>query len=715
MDTEKNWLRNSGQNQRRSSAIMVVLLLGTGVLALFIFITNVTKFDGVGDLTLFQGGNGSPVDMVSSLVYPYYPDMVKSSLISDPVDGFHLHVTMSDPAGTNYLGVAIRGDFRPRESSILELEWRARGSYPGLEIHLLESTTSGQRGEVFTTLAGRIPETWITSTYPLSSFSFNMNHDPDSIGNKSLDLARILQLDIAVPAGADMALDIRSVRFIQDQRVLDRLVVAALVFLGAMFLIIVTLNRDLYPRRGTAPVSDAFTNRLAFVISSASILSAMAWRDYNPSLFPVLWFLGGIVILVILGDRLADPVRDSPLYQFRLLILFSTAVLFGLTWSQIGMIFFAMAVFVTYLDKPTIRQHLIITGMVLIVLLVGRYSESLAQKIPAFLMTLGSSAFMLFLGEILSSRSSSHQTRRILNLYEGIFHNSSEAIFTYGPDGTIETTNPGFERLVGGAWPGFTGRKIKDFVIESDWVLLDEPWPEGQVTRSLDLRFLHPDGSVRATLTRIHCIMEQGQVMAFQAIATDITERRRMEEELRKNNELLKGMAVKDSLTGVANRRFFDEQMAAEWQRALRQKSELALIVIDVDHFKHYNDTCGHQAGDESLKRIAACLGEQVRRSGELLCRYGGEEFAVILPHHGLKSAVALAERMREAVYDLAIPHGDRGFGDRVTISLGVACMDRSMIDAGQLFAAADKALYLAKAGGRNQTSSGIDRGALPI
>lgn len=172
--------------------------------------------------------------------------------------------------------------------------------------------------------------------------------------------------------------------------------------------------------------------------------------------------------------------------------------------------------------------------------------------------------------------------------------------------------------------------------------------------------------------------------------------------ELEAANRQLAALSTTDGLTGLANRRHFDTVWQEEWQRAARAGTALALLLIDVDNFKAYNDRYGHLAGDDGLRRVAAVLAREARRAGELVARYGGEEFVVVLPGAGVAEARAVAERIRAAVQDEAIPHAGADAGV-VTISLGLASgRPRHAEDAEALLREADGALYLAKQTGRN-------------
>jgi diguanylate cyclase (GGDEF)-like protein/PAS domain S-box-containing protein len=172
-------------------------------------------------------------------------------------------------------------------------------------------------------------------------------------------------------------------------------------------------------------------------------------------------------------------------------------------------------------------------------------------------------------------------------------------------------------------------------------------------------------------------------------------------------NRKLERLATLDGLTGISNRRSFDEALAREWQRALRQQSSLAILVGDIDSFKTYNDRYGHLAGDDCLRQVARAIAQTAKRSSDLAFRYGGEEFAVIAPETHLDGAMIVASNILESVRELQIPHAYSPVAPIVTISLGVASIiPRSNTDPSSLVAAADLALFEAKTRGRNRACS---------
>jgi diguanylate cyclase (GGDEF)-like protein len=188
--------------------------------------------------------------------------------------------------------------------------------------------------------------------------------------------------------------------------------------------------------------------------------------------------------------------------------------------------------------------------------------------------------------------------------------------------------------------------------------------------------------------------------------------REQLEDELRRagaalesHNVALKALAEKDGLTGLANRRLFEETLARELARARRAGTPFALILGDVDFFKKYNDRYGHVAGDDCLRKVAAAIALGARRPGDLAARYGGEEFAVILPDTGLDGAMAVAEKVRAAVAELRLEHAGGPAGE-LSLSLGVVSGLAATEADSAWVEAADAMLYEAKAGGRNRVAA---------
>jgi two-component system chemotaxis family response regulator WspR len=192
--------------------------------------------------------------------------------------------------------------------------------------------------------------------------------------------------------------------------------------------------------------------------------------------------------------------------------------------------------------------------------------------------------------------------------------------------------------------------------------------------------------------------------LAPQQLDKTSKELRETKRELERTKNELQRMSSLDGLTGIANRRRLDEYLEQEWLRAARGGKVISLIMIDIDHFKNYNDNYGHQGGDEVLRTVAQTLGIATHRPGDLVARYGGEEFAIVLPDTDAEGVLLVAANIMKCIENLNIPHAHSAAADHVTISMGIASvMPRKCDLPGTLIEAADKCLYEAKKTGRNR------------
>ena len=215
-------------------------------------------------------------------------------------------------------------------------------------------------------------------------------------------------------------------------------------------------------------------------------------------------------------------------------------------------------------------------------------------------------------------------------------------------------------------------------------------------------------GALIFLATGLYRLRVQGLTRRKAELVRLVGERTRQLEEanqrLEQANRALRRLSSLDGLTGIANRRQFDEVLDLEWRRSYRAEAPLSLLMIDIDHFKAFNDAYGHQRGDDYLKAIAAALRDGLNRPGDLVARYGGEEFVVVLPATDEAGAISCAERLRESVLTVEVPHERPGATLSATVSIGVATVHpREGSSSATLIAAADEALYRAKAEGRDR------------
>lgn len=258
-------------------------------------------------------------------------------------------------------------------------------------------------------------------------------------------------------------------------------------------------------------------------------------------------------------------------------------------------------------------------------------------------------------------------------------------VLASGTDTAVTRTNPHVVRVVA----------LSGVIVDSMNMIVN------QFQRESEARMARLKALQAMVLSAMLVVLLLEALFIFQPAVLTI---RRETENLAAANLELRRLSNSDGLTGIANRRLFEEFLAQEWQRAVRQRQALVLIMIDVDHFKYYNDTYGHQAGDDCLRRLADVLRANVKRTTDLVARYGGEEFVAVLPDTGADGAAEVAERLRIAVAALAIPHAASPVSGVVTVSLGAAAMlPAPGVSPAAIVAMADQAMYQAKQQGRNR------------
>ncbi|GGI21297.1 MAG: sensor domain-containing diguanylate cyclase [Oxalicibacterium faecigallinarum] len=223
-----------------------------------------------------------------------------------------------------------------------------------------------------------------------------------------------------------------------------------------------------------------------------------------------------------------------------------------------------------------------------------------------------------------------------------------------------------------------------------------------------DYRALTKDGDYVWIRDVVHVVRnDAGEVEALIGFMFDISERKKTEAKLIDLQKELEALSFKDGLTGVANRRMFDSVMELEWSNARRNNRPLALIIIDIDYFKQYNDCYGHIQGDQCLQRVAKTLASAATRSRDFFARFGGEEFMLVLPETDEASAVKVAERCRNLIFKEQIAHAQSAVSQILTISMGVGAIIPTHQDSISSFIdAVDRRLYAAKQKGRNCIAS---------
>lgn len=292
--------------------------------------------------------------------------------------------------------------------------------------------------------------------------------------------------------------------------------------------------------------------------------------------------------------------------------------------------------------------------------------------------------------------------------YRLLAENAGDVVVRLDLDGTRRYISPSITHLLGYEPSELLGHRPleivhPDHLADFEGALAD--MREGRKVVTLLNQTRHKNGEyvwVEASFRLVNDSVT-GAPGAIIAVMRDVSLRKAAEDELQAANAALQALATTDALTEIANRRSFDLALERECRRAKRARRSVAVIIVDVDRFKSYNDRYGHLAGDDCLRRVAVAMSKVVQRPGDLLARYGGEEFAVILPDTDRRGAALVANNMRCAIEALAIEHADSDYG-HVTISAGIgsAVVDHDGME-DILLHEADVALYQAKRGGRNR------------
>lgn len=225
------------------------------------------------------------------------------------------------------------------------------------------------------------------------------------------------------------------------------------------------------------------------------------------------------------------------------------------------------------------------------------------------------------------------------------------------------------------------------------------------IDHEADYRALKPDGSFVWIRDVVHVVRnEAGDVESLIGFMFDISDRKANEHEMQRLNRELEQLSFTDGLTGIANRRLFDSKLESAWTQSRAAQLPLSLIILDIDRFKNFNDIHGHLAGDDCLKRVASALLSVVRRAGDVVARFGGEEFILLLPETDQSTAHEMAQACLREIADLRIAHGGSDVSDCVTASFGVATANAYHDQSPNNFVEeVDRLLYRAKTTGRNR------------
>ncbi len=288
---------------------------------------------------------------------------------------------------------------------------------------------------------------------------------------------------------------------------------------------------------------------------------------------------------------------------------------------------------------------------------------------------------------------------------------AAESIVITDVDGKILYVNPAFKKLTGftsqqvlGKLPSMWSSKSHPATFyKKMWqtILSGKTWSGEVLNKKID-------GTKYSAILSIGPVIdEKKRLVAFIAVHTDITKIRKLESALARVNRKLKKISIHDALTGIYNRRHFNDSIINEWKDAARNHSTISAIMIDVDHFKKYNDYYGHQMGDQCLKKIAQKLKTALKRPRDMAMRYGGEEFIVLLPNTDFEGGMTVANLIMSQIRKLKIPHENSETAQFVSVSMGLATVTpKTKSTAKNFLSELDRLLYSSKKNGRNQITA---------
>ena len=294
--------------------------------------------------------------------------------------------------------------------------------------------------------------------------------------------------------------------------------------------------------------------------------------------------------------------------------------------------------------------------------------------------------------------------------FQFLAESSVDVICRIGLDRVIRYISPACYTGYGWEEDEIVGGTMDRFVVAEDMSRMMEFFGSvlaGAAACTMTLRILRKDGSIAWTEGNANIIRDlaTGEPLEFVIVWRNINDRKLLEEKL-------SALAMTDGLTGLANRRAFDEALEREWRRTLREGAQMSLLLLDIDHFKRFNDLYGHQVGDDCLRAVAQAANGAVRQS-DIVARYGGEEIAIILPHVDAEGAAETAEKVRAAIEALRLTHAENPEGEgHLTVSIGAATalarIGGTIRMPESLLLTADTALYKAKHAGRNCVRTGL-------
>jgi diguanylate cyclase (GGDEF)-like protein/PAS domain S-box-containing protein len=472
------------------------------------------------------------------------------------------------------------------------------------------------------------------------------------------------------------------------------------IAVGSVFTLFQVLNHQGTAR--SAFVTWSLADGLGTAVTTPALVAIFRWRFRDSVDWSKNWLYPAALVAVTIA-AFSQPTLPLLFLVYPFLVL--TLLRFGLAWSTMALLFVAVT-----------SGGLTLHGW-------GPFATqaALAGSDPSILLQLfvATGMFILYSVSVAIERQKSTERKleEIATLHNLVAANSRDVIILAGFDGRRRFVSAAAETMGGWKPEEVMRQGTFDLVHPDDkqhamatvqeLIRLDQT--KGREGARLELRLKKTNGEYVWAECALRTVNDPktGEPIGLLNIVRDISERKHTEEQLQDAYRAVEALAETDALTRLANRRRFDHVLTNEWRRSMRDRTPLSLLMMDADYFKSYNDTYGHTRGDSALKQIAEAAQDVVNRPGDLVARFGGEEFAVILPNTDNEGALRLAREICQGLCSRRLTHATTAVGV-LTLSVGCGTMVAGF---GQhsvnLIELADQALYMAKRNGRNQVCNG--------
>ncbi len=641
----------------------------------------------------------------SELIYTYQNTERLNIKVDKGTDTKYLNALIVN--SKEYCGFGISQSHSVPDNAILNIKWRQKGTLPHIQVDIVDRSPGKNlylTGEMFSTTIKAPKNKWETLKIDLKNFKKSEFQTPNISHDGIFNTNDIRNIQFTFDPDTEVEIDIKKIGYTWTINLLPFLLLLLVFIVLGIILIFRTSNIEFLLLGIQNTISTAIISRIIFILLSlAMLISLMQSKGESLQLGNIVGLLG--IMFVSLFDEFyrGKPVKHRS-WQLRYFIIIIIGWLLGFSFNQEPLFLLFLCGYIPLVIKKDWMYFLSIPVIMILFLsfsqnYMGFNSYGEVIVFISFTTLVGIIGF-----QTLQFKQNKANSEQVYLFYEGILQNTRQAIYTLNRSGKILSVNSGFERMIGLGQDDIIGRSINDFIFlkNSDLPIdsLDEEGCEGKNY----LCFKGANSERRITLINEVPIYDNKRFLSLQVIATDVTEMKKLESQLKKANIELNRLATIDSLTNVANRREFDTFLKREWLIARRKKKSITLLMCDLDFFKGYNDTYGHQKGDDCLWKVAQTLKKNARRAGDLVARYGGEEFSVILIDIDPVKGEEIAEKMCRSINALKINNTASDINKYVSISIGVSSIiPTGSTTAKTLIQNADKALYEAKNKGRDQ------------